>query len=176
MDYKIQTIDYYSPDNMPLYEAIAALVAPINETYAGHNKWLREKFFPGLKDGSRKIIIAQDETGYLAGAALLKDTEEEKKICCLFVRETCRGNGIATRLMQESLTALNTDKPLLTVSDKNYPQLKRLLELYGTKFSYRKRGAYKADDTEYYFNNAATEDLKEKILNPLFAGAFRKHR
>ncbi len=37
------------------------------------------------------------------GVALLKDTDEEKKICCLFVREDCRNNGIASCLMKKAV-------------------------------------------------------------------------
>lgn len=121
------------------------------------------KIFPGLKDGSRIIIAAKDETGRLAGTILLKKTAEEKKICCLFVRQDCRGRGIAGKLMQESLEVLQTDKPLLSIAEKNYPQMQKLLSLHHFKFSYCKNGAYTTNGTEYYFNNEATEILKKKF-------------
>lgn len=176
MDYEIQTIDYYSSDNLALYNEISLLTQPINATYSKHSTWLKEKFFPGLKDGSRKMVIALDEKKQLAGVALLKDTAEEKKLCCLFVRKDCRGYGIASSLMQKTFQLLKTNKPVVSVSDKNYPQLKKLLEINEFKFSYRKNGAYEKDTTEYYFNNEATEVLKEKILAPLFAKATHNSR
>lgn len=176
MNYKIQTIDYYSSADYALYHEVDALTHSINNTYAKHSKWLSQKFFPDLKDGSRKMIIALDAHKRLAGVALLKDTAEEKKLCCLFIREDCRGYGIASSLIQESLKVLKTDKPLLSISDKNFPQLKRLVELNKFKFSYRKKNAYSINDTEYYFNNEATEILKEKVLTPLLARAVRNSR
>ncbi len=168
MDYRICTVSGTAAD-LQLYNEVAELTGAIKKTYPEYGKWLKEKFFPGLKDGSRKLIIAKDETGRLAGAILLKNTAEEKKICSLFVRKECRGLGIAGKLMQESFKVLRTDRPLLSVADKNYPQIQKLLNLYHFKFSYRKRGAYMAENTEYYFNNEATEILKDKILRPLLA-------
>ena len=88
MDYKIQTV-HNAADDLPLCKEIVELTRPVRKTYPEYSKWLEEKFFPGLKDGSRIIIAAKDETGRLAGTILLKKTAEEKKICCLFVRQDC---------------------------------------------------------------------------------------
>lgn len=176
MAYKIQTIDCFAKDDVNLYNEIRELTTPCNASYAERSLWLDETFFPGLKDGSRKIVMALDDTGKLAGVSLLKDTKDEKKICCLFIRQDCRGHGIGGKLIQKSFEVLDTDKPLLTVSDRNYPQFEKLIKLHGFKFSYKKKGAYQETDTEYYFNNQATEILQKEVLAPLFAGAFRKKR
>lgn len=176
MDYKIQTINRFSEIDKNLYEEVRALTQPIEQIYPKYNRWLNEKFFPNIQNGSRKMVLATDKSGKLAGVALLKDTEEEKKICCLFIREDSQRRGLGKKLMHKSLEILNTDKPLMTVSDKVYPQFNRLLDFHQFKLSYKKQDAYKEGDAEYYFNNKATDILKEKILNPLFAGAFRKHR
>lgn len=117
MNYRICTVSGTAAD-LQLYNEVAELTGAIKKTYPEYGKWLKEKFFPGLKDGSRKLIIAKDETGRLAGAILLKNTAEEKKICSLFVRKECRGLGIAGKLMQESFKVLRTDRPLLSVADK----------------------------------------------------------
>lgn len=168
MNYKIQTIK--DDDlNKELYNDIAELTSPANETYPERSKWLFEKFFPGVANGSRKIIIATDKNQTLAGVALLKNTKEEKKICCLYIRKDCRGHGLAGSLIQESFKILGTNTPSLSVTDKNYEQFSKLLKLHAFKFSYKKKGAYSPNDTEYYFNNEATEILKSKVLAPLFA-------
>ena len=174
MDYKIQTV-HNAADDMPQCKEIVELTRPVRKTYPEYGKWLEEKFFPGLKDGSRIIIAAKDETGRLAGTILLKKTAEEKKLCCLFVRQDCRGRGIAGKLMQESLEVLQTDKPLLSIAEKNYPQMQKLLSLHHFKFSYRKNGAYTTNGTEYYFNNEATEILKKEVLSPQLARARQRH-
>ena len=171
MDYRIKIIDKFSQNDMELYTNIAKLTKSINDTYPKHNEWLFTKFFPELKIGKRKIVMAYTEDKNPIGVALLKDTDEEKKICCLFVREDCRNNGIASCLMKESCKVLSTDKPLITVSDRNLPQLQRLLDKNGFEFSYKKKGAYQSEDTENYFNNQATEALKKDILTPLLLRA-----
>lgn len=175
MDYKIQRIEGHALTEK-LCNDIYTLTHSINDTYSGHDQWLAQKFFPGFENGSRKMIIALDGQQNLAGCVLLIDTVEEKKICCLFIRKDCRGYGIASKLIQESLVVLDTDKPQCTVSDKNYKQLHRLFEINGFKFSYRKKGAYKESDTEYYFNNEATEILKNKVLTPLFMSKLQNKR
>ncbi len=73
-------IDYYSPAHECLYEEIAKLTKSISDTYPGHNDWLFNKFIPGLKNGSRKMVVAYDDLRNLMGVALLKDTEEENML------------------------------------------------------------------------------------------------
>ena len=102
MNYKLEMIDYYSSAHECLYKGIAKLTKSINDTYPGYNDWLFNKFIPGLKNGSRKMVVAYNDLQNPMGVALLKDTEEEKKICCLFVREDCWRNGIANNLMKKT--------------------------------------------------------------------------
>ena len=170
MDYDLITIDYFSLDHKGLYKGIIQLTNSINDTYPSHNDWLQKKFFPGLKYGSRKIVVAYNDLNNPMGVALLKDTPEEKKICCLFVREDCRGLGIGNNLIKKSCAVLKTNKPLITVADTNLSQLQRLLDKNHFTFSYKKKGMYKENDTENYFNNEATDILKNNILPILFAG------
>lgn len=80
MNYKLEMIDYYSPAHECLYEEIAKLTKSISDTYPGHNDWLFNKFIPGLKNGSRKMVVAYDDLRNLMGVALLKDTEEENML------------------------------------------------------------------------------------------------
>lgn len=168
MNYKIKTIDSFSDNDKALYAAIAGLTEPVNAAYPKYNKWLEQKFFPGIVDGSRKAVVVLNENNEPAGVALLKDTSEEKKICCLFVREGCRGRGIAGLLLEKSCEMLKTGKPLLTVNGEAFPQYQKLLDKHQFSFSFRKKGVYSAQNTEYYFNNEATEKLK-KVLLPLFS-------
>lgn len=167
MNYQIRVIDKFSKNDIALYKNIAKLISPISETYPKYNEWLFTKFFPELKTQKRKIIVAYTKKNTPIGVALLKDYNEEKKICSLFVKEDCRGKGIASNLIKKSCEVLNTNKPLLTVSDKNLPMLQKLLDKNGFKFSYKRSGVYQKEDTENYFNNEATEILKKNILTPL---------
>jgi regulator of sigma D len=71
MDYKLETIDYFSDGHKGLYDGITQLTKSINNTYPGHNDWLYKKFFPGLKDGSRKIVVAYNDLNNPMGVARL---------------------------------------------------------------------------------------------------------
>lgn len=76
--------------------------------------------------------------------------------------------------MKKTCVVLKTDKPLITVTDSNLSQLQRLLDKNNFTFSYKKKGAYKKNDTENYFNNEATEVLKKNILAPLLTHKSRQ--
>lgn len=82
MDYKLKTIDYYSPAHKNLYKSIAWLIQPINSTYPNHEDWLFNKFIPGLKNGSRKMVVAYKDLHNPMGIALLKDTKENMLFIC----------------------------------------------------------------------------------------------
>lgn len=81
MNYNVKIIDYHSSQHKDLYLGIIALTKSINDTYPQHDAGLREKFFLGLKDGSRKMIIVcnENDLSHPMGVSLLKDTEDEKK-------------------------------------------------------------------------------------------------
>lgn len=101
MNYQIRVIDKFSKNDIALYKNIAKLISPISETYPKYNEWLFTKFFPELKTQKRKIIVAYTKKNTPIGVALLKDYNEEKKICSLFVKEDCRGKGIASNLIKK---------------------------------------------------------------------------
>ena len=101
MNYQIRVIDKFSKNDIALYKNIAKLISPISETYPKYNEWLFTKFFPELKTQKRKIIVAYTKKNTPIGVALLKDYNEEKKICSLFAKEDCRGNGIASNLIKK---------------------------------------------------------------------------
>ena len=68
---------------------------------------------------------------------------EEKKLCCLFVDPNYRGQKIASKLIEDSFELLNTNKPLMTVSQQNLGMLQKLIDRYGFELTSVK---------EYYYN------------------------
>ena len=71
-------------------------------------------FIPDLKLGHRGYILASKHN-ILAGCCLLKKTQEEQKICTLYVSKSYRRQGIGSDLLTAALTELN-DSPIITVS------------------------------------------------------------
>jgi len=107
--------------------------------------------------------VARDEEGKLAGCVLIKKTEEEKKICTLFVHPDYRKQGLGGKLMEQTLSELG-EHPLITVSDRNIAQLAPLLRKKGFHLSAVKKGAYRPEDTEYYFNDKKADAIKDGLI------------
>jgi ribosomal protein S18 acetylase RimI-like enzyme len=160
MPYNIQEIRN-TANASDILSAAATLTESINETYPQHTAWYWDKFVPGIDEGKRVLVAAiEEESGVLAGVALLKNTPEEKKICTLFIDPSHRNKGLASALIRQSMTALGTDKPEITVSSGNYPQLSKLLGKYGFDLTKVIHGAYKAGEAEYYFNTPGSPSIE----------------
>lgn len=160
---QIKTFNSFNPEHTILYDQILSLTKPINDTYPGRTKWFVEKFIPGLQKKERMYIVAQDDDNTLAGCVLIKNTEEEKKICTFFVNPRFRGQGLGRKLMEQTLKELG-EHPLITVSSRNLSQLLPLLQQYDFHLSAAKKGAYNSEDTEYYFNDQRADAIKNGLI------------
>ena len=83
---------------------------------------------------------------------MLKKADDEVKMCCLFVKDEYRCNGIGSSLMERSFEALNNNKPLATVSETNLPKVERVLKKYNFELSRTTVGEYVDGEREFYFN------------------------
>ena len=171
---QIKTFNSFDPGHTVLYEQILNLIKPLNDTYPGHTQWFMEKFIPGLQKKERMYIIAQDDDNTLAGCVLIKNTDEEKKICTLFINPKFRRQGLGKKLMERALKELG-EHPLITVSSRNLSQLSSLLKQYGFRLSAAKKGVYNSEDTEYYFNDQKADAIKEKLI-PVLIGRMSQLR
>lgn len=157
----------FNLNHYDFYAQVPHLTRTIADSYDGHFEWLTKKFFPNLKNGTRGYSFAVDynaeaviNTGisgsklapYLSGCALLKKEPEEKKICCLFIDPIYRKQGIASQLIKDSFQLLETEKPLMTVSEQNLDQLKPLLKRFGFELTSVKESVYKPGIKEYFYN------------------------
>jgi ribosomal protein S18 acetylase RimI-like enzyme len=159
----------YDLKHFGLYQQIPILTKTISDSYPGHMEWIDKKFLKQLHDGLRGYAFSVDyntpvkvpnllhpgqtlDSYHLSGCSLLKKDKHEKKICCLFVDPNYRKQGIASRLIESSFEILGTDKPLITVSEHNLPQLKRLLEKFNFELTSVKDSVYLPGVREYYYN------------------------
>ena len=60
----------------------------------------------------------------IAGICIIKNCEQEKKICSLRVFEPYRGQGVGTALVKHALDVLKDDYPLVTVPEESLTQYK----------------------------------------------------
>lgn len=160
---QIKTFNSYHLEHAKLYEDILSLTMSINDAYSGYADWYKNVFLSGLKKGERIYIVAQDENENLAGCVLIKNTNDEKKICTLFVNPLFRKQGLATQLLETSLKELG-EHPLITVSSRNIVQLKPLLDKMGFHLSGKRKGVYGAKDTEFYFNDKKFDCIRDNLL------------
>ena len=135
-------------------DSIFSELSFLRTEYPDFYTWFYDKVVSGLSDNSRKIFLASTPLsfGKVNGVLILKNTLSEKKICTLYVDDDSRRNGIGQKFMDVAFNELNTDKPLITVSDNRLKDFDRLLN----KFNFESGDAlpdYYADNhTEYTFN------------------------
>lgn len=135
-------------------DSIFSELSFLRTEYPNFYTWYYGKVLSGLSDNSREIFLASTpfSFGKVNGVLILKDTECEKKICTLYVDKESRMNGIGQKFMEVAFNELNTDKPLITVSDSRLKDFDKLLN----KFKFESVDAlpdYYADNhTEYTFN------------------------
>lgn len=125
--------------------------------YPGIENWFN-KIIKEIDIDNRKrelflVIVPNKGNIELAGILILKNTENEKKICTIRVIENFRNKGIGTKLFEKSFEYLETKTPLITLPEECYKEeFKSLLEKYKFKMTNKVIGAYRENKIEYFFN------------------------
>ncbi len=119
--------------------------------YPHYFEWFWQKVIPGLINGDREVLVCKSNKE-VAGLAILKRTDEECKICTLFVAKKYRRQGVVTRLLELSFGYLGTMKPVITMSESKVATFQRIIDRYGWVETGRKPGLYRPDTTEVFFN------------------------
>ena len=144
----------YNIEHEIYYKQIMQFAETIVNYYPCYTDWLNNKFFYGLKsDTMRRGYVFAVDNNVLSGIALLKKDAQEKKICCLFVKPEYRKQGIATNLIRQSISLLQIDRPLITISEQNLSLFLPLFRNFGFEITEIKHGIYKKGIKEYYFNS-----------------------
>lgn len=113
----------------------------LTKDYPNFDRWWMQKVVPDLIVGNRTIIIVHSHIE-ICGISVLKHDGLEKKICCLKVHENLTRHGVGRYLFEKSFEILNTERPLLTISEINYPQFSRLFSRYGMTVVDQQYGLY----------------------------------
>lgn len=139
------------------YSQIYNFLIRLNIEYPGFSKWYKGLFLENkeLQDG-REIIICEKEYR-IAGVAILKSTEEEKKICTLRVAGPFQRQGIGRKLMEMSFEWLEDDKPLITMHKSKKHEFIALLDYYGFVLEQTQRNYYNIFSTELSYNGILPE-------------------
>ena len=132
-------------------ERALRFLLPMSEDYPDIEYWFRQKVVPGLRIGSRNLILIErgDE---VAGLGIAKNEDAEQKICTVRVSSNFYGRGIGVRIFDNLMTWLGNDKPHLTVSQSKVPEFERLFDHYGFKLTSVAPDFYRLGSTELYYN------------------------
>lgn len=102
----------------------------LNETYPGYKKWFFNKQVIECYKSSRDIIFVRNESDEIVGISCLKKENNERKICTLFVKPNYRLQGIGSMLLEESMEFLETNKPLITLTDDKLIMFEKIIKKY----------------------------------------------
>ena len=89
--------------------------------------------------------------------ACLKKDNKERKICTLYVSDKCRGLGIGTSIIEESINWLGTTKPLITLADYKLEMFKPIIDKYDWELTEIVSGLYNDRSKELCFNGTLTK-------------------
>ncbi|MFM0428445.1 GNAT family N-acetyltransferase [Paraburkholderia aspalathi] len=123
----------------------------LSDLYPSFGTWFAEKVMPGVAAGERTIVL-QNISGVLSGIAVLKDTPDEQKLCCLRVLPAFQGTGAGVRLFDKSFDLLNNKAPLLSVSEEQLPAFEKIFRYFGFEYAEAYCGIYRPKKTEISFN------------------------
>lgn len=124
----------------------------LEEEYPEFKNWFFDKVVPETLSGQRRIFVACcDEV--TAGIIIVKNTDE-KKICTLRVMPDFRNMGIGQALTRCAIEYLQTEHPLITVSEDHVHEFKHIFSKFGFSLSQMHFGYYRENRMEYVFNGS----------------------
>lgn len=97
------------------------MVNSLVSLYPKSRKWLFEKVIPDVNSRKRKIIFLMDDTETIKkGCLIIKDYQDEKKICTIWVNSKFKDEyeDIIRALIDRAIVNLKVDMPLVTLSSK----------------------------------------------------------
>lgn len=143
----VDSASNFACDVVEVYACVSHLV----EYYPDFDAWYWGKVVPGLSDGTRKIDTVT-RGGRVVAVLISKKTDDEKKLCTLWVDPAFIGTGVGVRLINSGRQWLGTDEPLASVPEERMPELARVLIGLGFKLTQILESAYRPGKTEYVFN------------------------
>lgn len=130
-----------------VYKCIRASAA----YYPNFDEWFFDTVIDGYLRGERNIIT-EYSNGIIAGVAITKSNDFEKKLCNLTVSPKFVNRGYGPKLFEKAFDVLETDKPFLTVSEIRHPEFNKIFDYYGFKQTSEEYGLYQSKVTELFFN------------------------
>lgn len=136
---------------MQFVRAISDDMIFLRESYPSFDDWLLGKVIPGIYAGERTAVVELRDSA-MAGLLIVKHSNTEKKLCTLRVRPDFESSGIGVRLFETAFDLLQTDRPLLSVSEPSMPKFSRLFTHFGFSKEAIYGGRYLPHVDEFSYN------------------------
>lgn len=140
--FKVESLkDYmyieFQEEYINLVTKIYQLTKFVNEYYPNYKEWLFHKqLLRTITDEGNILFVRNphDEKEIIAMTAL-KKTENEQKICTLYVKENFQNHGIGSLLIEKSLEWLETKYPLITIPQDKFEIFLPIINKYNWQIS-----------------------------------------
>lgn len=136
----------------------------LSSFYPSFAQWYDLKVVPGLKRGDRTLVLRLVD-GQLGGIAITKDDGTEKKLCCLRVLPHLSGSGLGLRLFNDAFEVLETEKPLLSVSDEQLLKFHRIFDHFGFVRGRKYGDLYRIGSVEHSYNGQLVSDARASTVS-----------
>ena len=148
---KINKLSKYINDIkfISLSNEIYELTKVLNKIYPNYYNWFYNIQIIGVKNSNRDILFIENNNKIVSICSV---KYSEKKICTLFTKEKFRRKGYASKLIDETIKILNTNKPLVTINENNLIYYQRFINKYNWELTNIKKDLYIQGKKEYFYN------------------------
>ncbi len=150
-------------DDLVWIERVYHELKVLNGEYPNFYDWYYNKVVKALDNQSRSIFVVAEGTD-IAGVLIAKDYFE-KKICTLRVSPQYCHRGIGKLLFEKSFELLNTDKPIITVSEEHVFEFNKLLKYFNFSKEKIYLNYYRRGKAEISYNGFLNKEAFEKAIN-----------
>ena len=169
---RFSVIDRYSPRDLikRVFSQLWDILRDLQGEYPFFKQWFERVHAELENSESRSLIICSGRNiGEIIGVAILKKTEQERKICTLRVVDKYKRQGIGTVLLMDSMRILQDDKPLITVSGLHMKEYAPFLKKHGFVLKDKVKSIYKRGSYEYFFNVPYQHRIVLLSIKPQYA-------
>lgn len=138
--------------------SLLPVIANLEDTYPDVEHWYINKVIPRVMLDQDVVLTVTDDSNNIAGFAIGKNTDQEKKLCCLMILPQFQHAGYGFKLTKAMMKELNTDYPHCSVSEDLFHAYSRMfINHFGWSVDEVKKDVYVKGKLEYYFNGKEKE-------------------
>lgn len=154
------------PENVSVDYLLQTYLDVFTRFYPNFDEWFMQKVVPNL--GTTRRIFLANIGKEIAGICIVKNCQQEKKICSLRVFEPYRRQGVGTALVKHALTFLGDNYPFVTVPEESLPQYESFFQSFNFQLMDSCCGYYRPNKIEYAFNGfLEPKDISYKSIECL---------